>query len=40
MASLAGLPGKVRKDGGFCRILRRIEQQVMKWKQRRELDRR
>ncbi len=31
---------KVQKDEGFCRILRRVEQQGMKRRERREVDRR
>jgi hypothetical protein len=32
--------GKVQKDEGFCRILRRVEQRGMKRRERRELERR
>jgi len=32
--------GKVQKDEGFCRILRRVEQQGMKRRERREMERR
>jgi len=32
--------GKVQKDEGFCRILRRVEQQGMRRSERREMDRR
>ena len=32
--------GKVQKDEGFCRILRRVEQQGMKRRERREIERR
>ena len=32
--------GKVQKDEGFCRILRRVEQQGMKRAERREIERR
>jgi|GEM_PF-817976 len=32
--------GKVQKDEGFCRILRRVEQQRMKRRERREMERR
>jgi hypothetical protein len=32
--------GKIRQDEGFCRVVRRVEQQGMKRRERREMERR